>query len=64
MGKLAFLAMSLFLVMGSAALVAYSLAYTGQFYLGMPGAALREQALTSAALIFGLVTIQFLIMEE
>ena len=64
MGKLAFLAMSLFLVMGSAALVAYSLAYTGQFYLGMPGAALREQALTSAAVIFGLVTIQFLIMED
>jgi hypothetical protein len=64
MGKLAYLAMSFFFATASAALVAYALAYTGQFYLGVPGSALREQALISAAVIFGLVTIQFLTMEE
>ena len=50
--------------MASATLVAYTLAYTGHYYLGVPGSALREQALISAAVIFGLITIQFLTTEE
>jgi hypothetical protein len=64
MGKLAYLAMSFFFAMASATLVAYTLAYTGHYYLGVPGSALREQALISAAVIFGLITIQFLTTEE
>jgi hypothetical protein len=63
-GKLAYLVMSFFFVMASAAIVAYSLAYTAHYYLDVPGSALREQALISAALIFGLVTIQLLTSKE
>ncbi len=64
MGKLAYLAISFVFATASAALVAYSLAYTAHYYLDVPASALREQALISAALIFGLVTIQLLISEE
>jgi hypothetical protein len=64
MGKLAYLVMSVFLATASAAIVAYTLAYTGHYYLGVSGSALREQALISAAVITGLVTIQLLMTEE
>jgi hypothetical protein len=52
------------LALGSAAFVAYSLAYIAHYNLGVPGSALREQALVCAALIFGLVTIEFLVSKE
>ena len=64
MGKLAYLAISFFFATASAAIMAYSLAYTAHYYLGVPGSALREQALISAAIILGLVTIQALTTEE
>ena len=50
--------------MVSAAAVAYSLAHVAYYSLGVPGSALREQALICAALIFGLVTIEFLASKE
>jgi len=50
--------------MASAAIVAYSLAHIAHYDLGVPGSALREQALMCAALIFGLVTIEFLASKE
>lgn len=64
MGKLAYLAISFFFATASAAVMAYTLAYTAHYYLGVPGSTLREQALTSAALIFGLVTIQLLATKD
>lgn len=48
----------------SAAGVAYSLAHVAHYDLGVPASALREQALISAALICGLVTIEFLVSKE
>ena len=48
----------------SAAVVAYSLAHVAHYGLGIPGTALREQALTCAALIIGLVTIECLSGKE
>jgi hypothetical protein len=50
--------------MGSAAVVAYSLAHVAHYDLGVPAPALREQALISAGLICGLVTIEFLFSRE
>jgi hypothetical protein len=48
----------------SAAGVAYSLAHVAHYDLGVPASALREQALICAALICGLVTIEFLVSKE
>jgi hypothetical protein len=48
----------------SAAVVAYSLAHVAHYGLGVPGPALREQALTCAALMIGLVTIECLSSKE
>jgi hypothetical protein len=48
----------------SAAVVAYSLAHIAHYGLGIPGPALREQALTCAALIIGLITIECLSSQE
>jgi hypothetical protein len=48
----------------SAAYVAYSAAYIAHYELGIPSAALRNQALTSAILILGLVTIEFLASKK
>lgn len=64
MRRLANLAFTFCLAMASAAFVAYSLAYVAHYNLGVPGSALREQALICAALIFGLVTIEFLVSRE
>ena len=47
-----------------AAGVAYSLAHVAHYDLGVPASALREQALICAALIIGLVTIEFLVSRE
>ncbi|WP_157088219.1 hypothetical protein [Bradyrhizobium jicamae] len=64
MRRLAHLAVTFFLAMASAAFTAYSLAHVAHYNLGVPGPALREQALICAALIFGLVTIEFLVSRE
>ncbi len=64
MKKFARLANAFFFAMASAAIVAYSLAYIAHYNLGVPGSALREQALICAALVFGLVTIEFLASKE
>ena len=50
--------------LGSAAFVAYVMAHIAHYNLGVPGPALREQALICAALVFGLVTIEFLASKE
>jgi hypothetical protein len=50
--------------LGSAAFVAYVMAHIAHYNLGVPGSALREQALICAALVFGLVTIEFLASKE
>ncbi|MCK1515464.1 hypothetical protein IVB22_23500 [Bradyrhizobium sp. 190] len=64
MKKFAHLAMTFFCAMASAMIAAYSLAYIAHYNLGVPGSALREQALICAALVFGLVTIEFLASKE
>lgn len=64
MGKLAYLAFSFFFGIGSATIVAYTLAYTAHYYLNVPGSTIREQALISAALVFGFVTIQLLTSKD
>lgn len=64
MNRFVHLAVTFFVVMVSAAAVAYSLAHVAYYSLGVPGSALREQALICAALIFGLVTIEFLASKE
>jgi hypothetical protein len=48
----------------SAAGVAYVLAHIAHYNLGVPAPALREQALICAALVCGLVTIEFLSRKE
>ena len=50
--------------MASAAVVAYSLAHVAHYDLGVPAPALREQALVCAALICGLVTVEFLVSRR
>jgi hypothetical protein len=62
--KLVHLATTFFLAVGSAAIVAYSLAHVAHYRLGVSGSVLREQALICAALIFGLVTIELLASKE
>jgi hypothetical protein len=57
-------AMTFLLALGGAALVAYVMAHIAHYNLGIPGSALREQALISAGLIVGLVTIEFLASKE
>ena len=64
MKKFTHLAIAFFFAATSAAIVAYSLAYVVHYNLGVPGPALREQALICAALVFGLVTIEFLASKE
>ena len=57
-------AITLLLALGSAAFVAYAIAHIAHYNLGIPGSALREQALISASLIIGLVTIELLASKE
>ena len=54
------LAITLFLALVSAAIVAYSMAHFVHYSLGWSRSALREQALICAALIAGLVTVEML----
>jgi hypothetical protein len=44
--------------------VAYAIAYIAHYNLGIPGSALREQALIAASLVVGLVTIELLVSKE
>jgi hypothetical protein len=48
----------------SAAVVAYALAHVAHYNLAIPSSALREQALTCAVLMIGLVTIECLSSKE
>jgi hypothetical protein len=57
-------AIALLLALGGAALVAYVMAHIASYNLGIPASALREQALISAGLIIGLVTIESLASKE
>ena len=57
-------AITLLLASGSAAFVAYAIAYIAHYNLGIPGSALREQALIAASLVVGLVTIELLASKE
>jgi hypothetical protein len=54
----------LLLASGSAAFVAYAIAHIAHYNLGIPGSALREQALIAASLVVGLVTIELLASKE
>ncbi|WP_028349448.1 hypothetical protein [Bradyrhizobium murdochi] len=58
------LATGLFLALGSAAIVAYAMAHLAHHSLGFARSALREQALICAAILLGLVTIEFLASRE
>jgi hypothetical protein len=62
--RVAHLVFTFFFAVSSAAVVAYSLAHVAHYDLGVPAPALREQALICAALIFGLVTVEFLVSKE
>jgi hypothetical protein len=62
--KLVHSAITLLLALGGAAFVAYAMAHIAHHNLGIPGSALREQALISASLIVGLVTIELLASKE
>ena len=64
MKRFAYRAVTFSLAMTGAAVVAYSLAHIAHYDLGVPATALREQALICAALICGLVTIEFLVSKE
>ncbi|HMM89913.1 hypothetical protein [Bradyrhizobium sp.] len=64
MKRLSHLAVTFLFATVSAAVVAYVLAHIAHYDLGVPAFALREQALISAALISGLVTIEFLVSKE
>lgn len=64
MNRLAHLTVTFFFAVSSAAVVAYSLAHVAHYDLGVPTPALREQALICAALILGLVTVEFLVSKE
>jgi hypothetical protein len=64
MNRLAHLTFTFFFAVSSAAVVAYSLAHVAHYDLGVPTSALREQALICAALILGLVTVEFLVSKE
>ena len=54
------LAITLLFALVSEASVAYATTHFVHYSLGFSRSALREQALISAALIFGLITIEFL----
>lgn len=64
MKRIVHLALTFAFAAMSAAVVAYALAHVAHYGLGVPGPALREQALTCAALMIGLVTIECLSSSE
>ena len=48
----------------SAAVAAYSMAHVAHHNLGMASSDLRNQALMSAALLIGFVTVEFIVTRE
>ena len=64
MKRFSYLAVTFISATASAAFVAYVMAHIAHYNLGVPGSALREQALIGAALVFGLVTIELLASKE
>ena len=64
MKKFVYLAITFILAVGSAAIVAYAMAHIAHYSLGFSQSTLREQALICAALLIGLLTIEFLASKE
>ena len=64
MKKFSRLAIMFLLALGSATFVAYAIAHIAHNNLGFADYALRQQALICAALLIGLVTIEFLASKE
>jgi hypothetical protein len=62
--KFLHLAITFLFALGSAAFVAYAMAHIAHHNLGFARSALREQALICAAIVLGLVTIEFLASKE
>jgi hypothetical protein len=48
----------------AAAIVAYSMAHVAHYGLGISSSDLRNQALTSAAVLFGFVAVEFLVTSD
>jgi hypothetical protein len=48
----------------SAAVAAYSMAHVAHYNLGIPSLDIRNQALTSAAVLFGFVAVEFIVTRE
>ncbi|MDO9562215.1 MAG: hypothetical protein Q7J60_11375 [Bradyrhizobium sp.] len=57
-------AIAFLLASGSAAVAAYSMSQIAHKNLGIPSSDLRNQALMSAALLIGFVTVQFIVTRE
>lgn len=64
MKRLVSRAITFLAALGSAAVVAYSMAHVAHYNLGINRSDLREQALICAGLIISLVTIEFLASKE
>lgn len=64
MKKFLDLVITFLFALGSAAFVAYAMAHIAHHNLGFARSALREQALICAAVVLGLVTIEFLASKE
>ena len=47
-----------------AAIVAYSMAHVAHYNLGISSSDLRNQALTSAVVLFGFVAVEFIVTSE
>lgn len=60
MKRIVHLAVTFVFGASSAAVAAYTLAHVAHYNLAIPSSALREQALTCAILMIGLVTIECL----
>lgn len=57
-------AIAFLLASGSAAVAAYSMAHIAHYNLGISSSDLRNQALTSAILLLGLVTVEFIATKQ
>lgn len=55
---------TLLLASCSAAVVAYSMAHVAHYNLGIPSSDLRNQALMSAMLLIGFVSVEFIATRE
>ena len=62
--KLRDLVVVFLLALCGAAIVAYSMAHVAHYNLGISSSDLRNQALMSAALLIGFVTVDFIVTRE